>query len=344
VLYNVLLVGWGGLKVAITAFVEFTGKQFSSLMRIALEVAGVFSNEMANSIAIAAAKIDRSVEAMAANAKAELDKTVGELGAASSEVVAKTDALFASVETTGSQSLRDLGKAFWELSKEAGEALSLGLGEEQSSLRFQRILSEVQNEAQVRAEGRAAELEAERLAQDAARAAQAEHLSQRESLWDQSWAYEQSQREKNAALALSSASSTFGNLAKLQESHSKVAQRIGKAAAKVKIVSDTASAAMGAYSALAGIPIVGPALGIAAAAAAVAAGAIQLGNVDKNGIGGSGAGPADVSTTNIGGIQAPARASQTLVLQGDSFSAESLTKIFSDAKERGYVIEGVRRG
>ena len=42
------------------------------------------------------------------------------------------------------------------------------------------------------------------------------------------------------------------------------------------ITADTAVAAMRAYSAMAGIPIVGPALGIAAAAAAVVAGAAQI--------------------------------------------------------------------
>ena len=42
------------------------------------------------------------------------------------------------------------------------------------------------------------------------------------------------------------------------------------------ITADTAVAAMRAYSAMAGIPVVGPALGIAAAAAAVAAGAAQI--------------------------------------------------------------------
>ena len=44
----------------------------------------------------------------------------------------------------------------------------------------------------------------------------------------------------------------------------------------LSITADTAVAAMRAYSAMAGIPIVGPALGIAAAAAAVVAGAAQI--------------------------------------------------------------------
>lgn len=44
----------------------------------------------------------------------------------------------------------------------------------------------------------------------------------------------------------------------------------------LNITADTALAAMRAYSAMAGIPVVGPALGVAAAAAAVAAGAAQI--------------------------------------------------------------------
>ena len=44
----------------------------------------------------------------------------------------------------------------------------------------------------------------------------------------------------------------------------------------LSITADTAVAAMRAYSAMAGIPVVGPALGIAAAAAAVVAGAAQI--------------------------------------------------------------------
>ena len=100
---------------------------------------------------------------------------------------------------------------------------------------------------------------------------------------------------------------------------------------------------MASYSALAGIPIVGPYLGAAAAAAAVVAGSVQLANVGKSSIGSSAvATQEDVSTSNVGGVSAP-RNTQTLVLQGDSFSAESLTRLFDDAKERGITIDGVRR-
>ncbi len=344
VVKDALMTGWGGLEVAVAEFVQFAGHQFSWLIRQGLEVAGVFSNAMANKMAMAAGTIDTSVKTMADNAHAHLDTLTTSLGTSSAEVVAKTDALFADVDASGSQTLQDLGKAFWQLGKEQTEALDLALGEERASDHFNRIVKQVQDEAQVRADARVKELTDQQAAMDKEREALAGHIAQRESLWDQSWAYEQSQREKNIEMTLRGGSSMFANLAALQKSHSKTAQAIGRAAAKAKIVTDTASAAMGAYSAMASIPFVGPALGIAAAAAAVAAGAIQLGNVDKGGINTTGAGPTDVSTTNIGGIQAPATPGQTVILQGDSFSTESLMKIFSDAKERGFIIEGVRRG
>ena len=60
-----------------------------------------------------------------------------------------------------------------------------------------------------------------------------------------------------------------------QKSYNK-AFKANKAVQYANTVVNTATAAMSAYSAMAGIPIVGPALGAIAAAAAVAAGAIQI--------------------------------------------------------------------
>lgn len=71
---------------------------------------------------------------------------------------------------------------------------------------------------------------------------------------------------------LSMASDFFGQIATLQNSKNKTMQRVGKAAAIAQTVVNTYQSATGAYAALSWIPMVGPALGIAAAAAAVAAG------------------------------------------------------------------------
>lgn len=68
-------------------------------------------------------------------------------------------------------------------------------------------------------------------------------------------------------------------LAKLQASKSKELQAIGKAAAVANIVIATAEGAMKAYAAFAWIPLIGPALGIAAAGAVIAYGAEQTGTV-----------------------------------------------------------------
>lgn len=64
----------------------------------------------------------------------------------------------------------------------------------------------------------------------------------------------------------------FTNLALLSRDGNKRLGEIGKAAAIAGATIDTYKAATGAYAALAGIPVVGPALGVAAAAAAVTAG------------------------------------------------------------------------
>lgn len=89
-------------------------------------------------------------------------------------------------------------------------------------------------------------------------------------------AYQNLQKARQKALqgTLSVASSIAGSMASIWGEESKV----GKGFATAQALIDTYSAANSAYSAMAGIPIVGPALGIAAAAAAVVAG---MANVKK---------------------------------------------------------------
>ena len=68
-------------------------------------------------------------------------------------------------------------------------------------------------------------------------------------------------------------------LAAMSKSKNKDLANIGKAAAMYQIAVDTPRAAMAAYAALAGIPLVGPGLGLAAAAAVVAYGAERMADV-----------------------------------------------------------------
>lgn len=72
--------------------------------------------------------------------------------------------------------------------------------------------------------------------------------------------------------SLNLAGDFFGHLSALQKTESSKARAIGKAAAIAEATINTYRAATAAYAAMAGIPVVGPALGVTAAGAAIAAG------------------------------------------------------------------------
>jgi len=78
---------------------------------------------------------------------------------------------------------------------------------------------------------------------------------------------------------ITSASTFFKGLTALQDSESKKARAIGKAAAIAEATINTYRSAVGAYAALAPIFPVGPVLGAAAAAAAVAAGMANVAQI-----------------------------------------------------------------
>jgi len=109
----------------------------------------------------------------------------------------------------------------------------------------------------------------------------------------------------------SAVSQMFGDLATLMQSGSKKQFEIGKAAARAQTVMSTYEGAQKAYTALAGIPIVGPGLGAAAAAAAIAAGGIRLQAINSTSFGGGGsvsAGGAGGAVSADSGGQAQAQA------------------------------------
>lgn len=73
----------------------------------------------------------------------------------------------------------------------------------------------------------------------------------------------------------------FGELAQLQQSSNSTLKTIGKVAAVANIVIRTAESAMNIYAGFSTIPIIGPTLGVAGAAAAVAFGAEQVSKVNS---------------------------------------------------------------
>lgn len=72
----------------------------------------------------------------------------------------------------------------------------------------------------------------------------------------------------------------FGELAALQQSSNETLKGIGKAAAIANIIIKTAESAMAIYAGFSTIPIIGPTLGVAGAAAAIAFGAEQVSRVN----------------------------------------------------------------
>ncbi|NWC20342.1 phage tail length tape measure family protein [Pseudomonas tolaasii] len=100
---------------------------------------------------------------------------------------------------------------------------------------------------------------------------------------------------KNQAL-LVGAADFFGNMASLSQSGNKKLSAIGKAAAIAQATISTYDAANKSYAALAGIPIIGPGLGIAAASAAIVAGLANVANI-------AGVGFSEGGYTGPGGVR-----------------------------------------
>jgi Prophage tail length tape measure protein len=128
-------------------------------------------------------------------------------------------------------------------------------------------------------------------------------------------------RWENAEATMMSA---LGNLSSLMNSNSKKAFQIGKIAAIAETVINTYKSATAAYAAMAGIPVVGPSLGVAAAAAAVAAGLVNVQAINSRSYGDTSAPTVASSPTAISSSATPSysevtdsRAGVEIVLNGN---------------------------
>lgn len=118
----------------------------------------------------------------------------------------------------------------------------------------------------------------------------------------------------------------FGNLSSLMQTENKRMFEIGKTAAKAQTIVSTYSSAQKAYESLAGIPIVGPGLGAAAAAAAVIAGGVRLQaiNATSFGSGSVSAGGGATATPAASGAAAAAPAEPERVVRLEQFDPNAL--------------------
>jgi hypothetical protein len=121
-------------------------------------------------------------------------------------------------------------------------------------------------------------------------------------------------------------SQMFSDLSTLQQSGNKRMFEIGKAAARANVVMSTYEGAQKAYTALAGIPVVGPALGAAAAGAAIVAGGVRLQAINSTSFGGGGsvsAGAAGASPA-VSTPTAAAAPEQTRTVRVDTLDPNAL--------------------
>jgi hypothetical protein len=121
--------------------------------------------------------------------------------------------------------------------------------------------------------------------------------------------------------SLNAYSKMFGNLATLMNSENRKQFEIGKKAAAAQTIVDTYASAQSAFKSLSGIPIVGPALGAAAAGAAVVSGLARLSAINSTSFGSKSASPpADAPAPSApaagGGSSGGGGSSSTLFVEG----------------------------
>ncbi|MEE9543836.1 MAG: hypothetical protein V3V95_08655 [Thermodesulfobacteriota bacterium] len=124
---------------------------------------------------------------------------------------------------------------------------------------------------------------------------------------------------KTAATATSTMANLMQNLYVATGSKNKAMFEAGKAFAIAETIINTRAAAMGAYKSLSGIPLIGPALGVAAAAAALAAGAAHV---------------QEISSTHPGGGSISAGGSANPSYSGGSPSAYPIPQRFEAPDEK----------
>ena len=147
---------------------------------------------------------------------------------------------------------------------------------------------------------------------------------------------------------LNATSKAFGDISSLMGSESKKQFEIGKKAAQAQVVIDTYASASAAFKSLAGIPVVGPALGAAAAGAAIVGGMARLNAISSSSFGSSSvsnpAAPAAATTPTAepGASGQTAQAgsqAQSLYIEGidpgSMFSGEQVRNLIDKINEAG---------
>ena len=207
-------------------------------------------------------------------------------------------------------------------------------GVDPAMIEAMKYREQMANKFEAMAEGFYTELEMIALQEEQKRFIVEEAFMQELITWEQQEEYKRMIEEEasaarvkiaqaEASAKMSAYSQMFGNISQLMITNSKKAFEIGKKAAIAQTIIDTYTGAQKAFSSLAGIPIVGPALGAAAAGAAIVAGMARVNAIKSqsfSGGGGVSSAPAGGGVSVGGGQpvtaqQAPARPQQDLTIR-----------------------------
>jgi hypothetical protein len=151
----------------------------------------------------------------------------------------------------------------------------------QAEAEHQRNLARIQELATSKEQARLMEADAEQAFNLRLLEIQGQAIAQRLQMEQQAFVKQNAIRQQQ----LQATSQMFGNMAQAAQAFGKKGFEAYKGFAIAQTTIDTYSAAMAAYKAMAGIPYVGPALGIAAAAAAVAAGMARVASIKSTSVG-----------------------------------------------------------
>lgn len=279
---------WALLKEPIARFVQWVGGQLSDMLFTAASAASMFDAEMGASLQNAAYAVGVSTGEASAKATKAANEAAIAMRAAGETAKASWSNIF-SVDASGSAAIQgmiaeydvagqEVGAAFWGAWDQVTEQRSMtGIMDW-----FERVKAESDLMAEVTATTIKNKQEANAAAMAAEKTAAVDHESWMTAMFGDEAAKRLKFDKKTNADKLDFTASVLGNLATLQNTHSRKAFAIGKAAAMAQAVVSTAAGIARAFGEL---PFW---VAVPAAAAIGVAGAVQISSIASTQFGGGG--------------------------------------------------------
>jgi hypothetical protein len=340
---------WAAIGVAFAETIGFMGRSVSNLLHGLADVAAESGLEDTTiALKTAAGELGAATGGLAANAKMDLEAARVELDlvvAAADDANAKIKSLVTGeTEVQGSEDAVARSVTLEE-AKQAAISSVINLAEsERASVSFKNTLAaatqEINAEAKLIADTETAKTEMALVVGEERNTALLEQQSAYLNQFGNAEATAVKQNQELWASGMRGRAKVVGGvlnqISGLMSSGNKKQFEIGKAAAIGSTSIATVEASMQAYKSLAGIPIVGPALGIAAAAAATLSGINAVNQIRSQSFGGGGS----PSFSGGGGGGGAVSSAQADVAPAAEVGGVGGTAIVINAGEEGALLDG----